>query len=292
MALISAGIVVPMQIFGLQEYAIGMTTPLILGTAISIFLGFRTNSAYERWMSGRQVFGDICSNVRNLALLMARIDERYRNIRTGKDSAKAAPIMNRMIRRGIAMLYSYGSELQGSPDPMNFETVDSLLSEEEAAMLKDHPTPTLRMLFEQGRDFRAAHAEGQFTDGEHFEFVAIQRELNALLNRAQIFNNTPFPTHYTFFTNVFVWLLVILLSLSLPATEVEAIYVIPLVVIIGWTFTMIEGIGSYMDYPWAQNRNVVPVRYLARIQERDIRRIAFGEVDLPDAFKPVEGALY
>ncbi|MGB6229501.1 MAG: bestrophin family ion channel [Litorimonas sp.] len=292
MALISAAIVVPMELFGLERYAIGMTTPLILGTAISIFLGFRTNSAYERWMSGRAIFGDICASVRNLALVLARVDERYRNLKTGKDSAKAPAIMTRMIRRGIALLYTFGAELQNRPDPFDFETAEELLLPEELDMLRRTPNPSLRMLFEQSKDFRAAAAQGQFLDGEHFEIVGIQRELSRLMNQAQALNNTPFPTHYTYFTDVFVWLLVVLLSLSLPATEVASIYVIPLVVIIGWTFSMIEGIGSYMDYPWMDNRNTVPVRFLAREQERQLRQLALGEDRELERFTPVEGALY
>lgn len=292
MTLISASIVIPMEVLDLKNYSISMTTPLILGTAISIFLGFRTNSAYDRWMSGRRAFGALCEQSRNLALLLARIDEPYLNRTTGKVSRKAKPIMERMIRRSVAFLYIYGRELQGNPDPVDFDTAADLLSAEDMAALRHHPHPSVYLQFLQSRDFRAAANEGQFLDGEHFEFVAIQRETAGLMNQCGMLNNTPFPTHYTFFTDVFVWLLVILLSLSLPAEEIGSIYVIPSVVLIGWIFSMIEGIGDYMDYPWRPNRNAVPVVFLAREQEREIRRIALGEDHGLTRAEAVEGALY
>ena len=293
MALISAAIVVPMELLDAKRFAIGMTTPLILGTALSIFLGFRTNSAYERWMQGRVAFGRLCTQTRNLALLLARVDGEAYTHRTERTVSRLAkPVMDRMIRRGLAFLHIYGRELKGETDPTNFDTVKDLLADEEIAKLKAHDHPSAQLLYWQSRDFRIAHDEGQFTDGEHFEFVAIQREIAGIMSECGALSNTPFPTHYTFFTNVFVWLLVVLLSLSLPGEEANGIYVIPMVVIIGWTFSMIEGIGDYMDYPWLPNRNAVPVVFLAREMEREVRRIALGEDHGLKREEPVEGALY
>lgn len=292
MAIISTVIVVPMEVFDLEEHAIGMTTPLILGTALSIFLGFRTNSAYERWMNARGIFGSICASTRNLAAVLARKDEPYTNLETGEVSSKAPIIMNRMIRRGIALLHIFGAELRDDKDPLDFETVDDLLSEDDQKTLSTSSFPSIHLLFLQARDFRSASAEGQFIDGDHFEVVAIQRELNALINQAVSIKTTPFPTHYSYFTNLFVWLLVILMSLSLPANESNSIYVIPLIVIIGWIFSMIEGIGDYMSDPWVLNRNIVPMRFLAREHERQIRAIALQDKTHLPSVKVEDGALY
>ena len=68
MAILSAFFVVPIVFFGLDQFTIGMTAPSILGTAISIFLGFRTNSAYDRWFQGRTYWGEIGAATLNLSL--------------------------------------------------------------------------------------------------------------------------------------------------------------------------------------------------------------------------------
>ena len=291
MFLLSSVIVFPLVYFELKQLMIGMTTPLILGTAISIFLGFRTNSAYDRWLSGRALFGQLCANTRNLALILSRVHERYINIETHEESSKAAEIMPRMIKRSIAFVWMAGEQLKDG-DPLGFENIDTLLSEAEIESLKNIHNPALSLLFQQEADFRAAMKERQFYDGEHFEFVAVQRQLVETLTNCEGLKSTPFPTHYTYFTDLFVWLLVILLSLSLPANENSGYYAVPLVVLIGWIFSMIEGIGDYMDYPWRYNRNVVPMEFLSRNLEIDLKAIALGEHDLPIPFGPKDGAIY
>jgi len=292
MALLSAAIVVPITYFELKQFSIGITAPLILGTAISIFLGFRTNSAYDRWFQARRLFGEVRASTRNLALILARIDERYtRRKGDGKDSKLAAEVMPRMIRRGIAYVWMLGQQLKDL-DPFGFEGIETLLSKDEIESLKGVKNPALKLLYNQGRDFRIAADEGQFLDGEHFEFVAIQRDLARIQTQCEGLKNTPFPTHYTYFTDLFVWLLVVLMSLSLPANESSGYYAIPLAVLIGWIFSMIEGIGDYMDYPWVNNRNVVPTTTLSRNLEIDLRGIALQETDLPKPFEAVDGAIY
>lgn len=291
MALLSSLIVVPIVYFDLKQFTISMQAPLILGTAISIFLGFRTNSAYDRWFQGRTLWGEIGACIRNLALLCGRDDQRFKNINTGQDSKSAADIMPRMIRRGLALMWILNYQLKDK-DPLAYEGLDRLLQKDELETLKGAFNPSLKLLFYQSRDFRRANDEGQFIDGEHFEFVAIQRNLAALMTQCFSLKNTGFPTHYTYFTDLFVWLLVVLLSLSLPANEASGYYAIPIAVLIGWIFSMIEGIGDYMDYPWADNRNVVPMDYLTRRHEIEIMSYALGETDLPPILEAKEGALY
>lgn len=292
MTLLSSLIVIPIVIFDLQQLTISLEAPLILGTAISIFLGFRTNSAHDRWFLGRSLWGEVGASTRNLALLCGRVDESYKNRQTGKVSTKAKPIMRRIINRALALMWVLGRQLKDLP-PTDHPDLKDFLEQEELESLKDTHNPALKLLFNQSKDFRAAYDEGQFIDGEHFEYVAIQRELASLMTRCYSLKNTRFPTHYTYFTDLFVWLLVVLLSFSLPANESNGLYAIPIAVLIGWIFSMIEGIGDYMDYPWANNRNVVPTDFLTRGHEIDIRAYALGQTEnLPPELKPVEGALY
>lgn len=291
MAIISALFVVPIVFFDLNQFTIGMTAPSILGTAISIFLGFRTNSAYERWFQGRAYWGEIGAATRNLSLLCARENEPYTNRLEGGVSDKAAIIMPRMTKRGLAFMWVLSRQLKDLP-PLGAENMETLLEANEMKSLEGIHNPAVKLLFNQSRDFRLAMDEGQFTEGEHFEFIAIQRQLSALVSQCSSLKDTGFPTHYTYFTDLFVWLLVILLSMSLPGQENLGYFAIPIAVLIGWIFSMIEGIGDYMDYPWLNNRNVIPTDFLTRGHEIDIRAFALGETDLPLPIKQKDGALY
>lgn len=284
-------IIFPIEYFGLERYTIDMTTPLILGTALSIFLGFQTNSAYERWMRGRALWGQMLSASRNYALYLTRVNEDCINHNTGKNDASVSVIMKRMIRRNIAWIWSINRQLKDIKQPM--QGLDQYLEKDELDHLKECHNPALQMLFFQSRDFRKIQAGGQFFDGEHFEIIACQREMIAGQTACEGLKNTPFPTHYTYFTRVFIWMLVVLISFSLPRLEQTGYFAIPMTVMIGWVFSMIEGIGSYMDDPFINNRNVVPMDALARGLERDLLAFGLGEAKgLPPVIEPIEGALY
>jgi len=291
MAILSAVFVIPIVYFGLDQFTIGMTAPSILGTAISIFLGFRTNSAYDRWFQGRTYWGEIGAATVNLSLICSRIDEGYKNRETGEESKIAAEVMPRMIKRGVAVMWVLSRQLKGLP-PAEHKGLEKLLNKAEIQGLEAVKNPALKLLFNQEKDFHLAAEEGQFLDGEHFEFVAIQRNLTMLMTKCFSLKNTGFPTHYTYFTDLFVWLLVVLLSMSLPGQENLGYFAIPIAVLIGWIFSMIEGIGDYMDYPWINNRNVIPTNFLTRSHEIDILALGLGETDLPSMIEETDGALY
>ncbi len=281
-------IVIPIVYLDLGS-VLDLTAPLILGTAISIFLGFRTNSAYDRWFLARGTWGSMRASSRNLALILTRIDEEYTNHNTGEPSELARTVMRRMIRRNLAWLWILGRQLKGLPP---LQGTENLLSADDRDAIKGSHNPALKLLFLQSRDFRIAQAEGQFYDGEHFEVVGIQRDLVAGQTACEGLKNTPFPSHYSFFTHLFIWLFLVLLAFSLPGLENMKYLAIPAVVMVGWIFFMVEGIGSYMEEPFSNNRNVVPMDALARSLEIDLKALALEDDNIPNMIKPVDGALY
>lgn len=276
--------------FGDKDIAISMITPSILGTALSIFLGFRTNSAVDRWNRARGYWSDAIASSLNLARVLARVDgEGYRNNKTGEESALAAHVMQRMIRRNIAWAWVLNRQLKGQAP---LQDVEDMIEPQELEILKKHANPAMKLIFNQSPDFRIACHEEQFIDGAHFEIVAMLRQQIAAQVSCEGLKTTPFPTHYSFFTDVFIWMLVVLLAFSLPSVENIGYFSIAAVVIIGWVFSMIDGIGSYMEEPFINNRNVVPMDALSRNLEIQLRQIGLNEDDLPAQIKPIEGALY
>ena len=289
MIFLASVIVIPLVYFNFGS-VLDLTAPLILGTAISIFLGFRTNSAYDRWFLARGAWGSMRASSRNLSLVLARINgEDYINLETGEPSELAKTIMRRMIRRNIVWLWILGRQLKDLPP---LQGTENLLTSGDRETIKESHNPALKLLFLQSRDFRIAQSEGQFSDGEHFEFVGIQRELVAGQTACEGLKNTPFPTHYSYFTHLFIWLFLVLLAFSLPGLENMKYLAIPAVVMVGWIFFMVEGIGSYMEEPFSNNRNVIPMDALSRSLEIDLKAIALEDEDIPKMIEPVDGALY
>ena len=275
---------------GARYIIISEVIPSILGTALSIFLGFRTNSAFDRWMKARGFWSNIMAISENFAMTLSRVDgEEYINYKTGKPSKIASEVMPRMIRRNIAWAWSLNYRLKGMPEL--FE-LDKYIEADELAALQNYDNPGLKMLYLQSRDFRIASSEHQFIDGEHFELVIGIKEMITAQHSCEGLKATPFPTHYTFFTDIFIWMLVLLMSVSLPAMENVGYFSILAVFITGWVFSMINGIGAYMEEPFVNNRNFVPMNALCRKLERDLLQNALGEKNIPPHIKPIEGALY
>lgn len=290
MALIGlAGAVIVIEL-GDKDIAISMVTPSILGTALSIFLGFRTNSAVDRWNRARGYWSDAIASSLNLARVLARVDgELCLNNATGEHSELAAHVMRRMIRRNAAWAWVLNRQLK---DIEPLQGVEDMIEPAELEILKKHANPAMKLIFNQSPDFRIACRENQFIDGAHFEVVAMLRQQIAAQVSSEGLKTTPFPTHYSFFTDVFIWMLVVLLAFSLPAEENIGYFSIVAVVLIGWVFSMIDGIGSYMEEPFINNRNVVPMDALSRNLERQLYQIGLNDVEIPPEIQPIEGALY
>ena len=291
MTVVSSLIVAVIAWLDLSKVVPDITAPLILGTALAIFLGFRTDTANERWFGARRMFYTLAAQSRTLGLVVAQSLARHARDDTPSLRPKDRAAMERLVRLSMAHAWCLGRQLKGH-DPLVHPDVLNLLTEAERDALSRSHNPALAIVFDQTQALGRLTDTGALTDPEADELADILREVARVQTEAEGLRDTPFPVHYSIFTHVFIWLLVVLLSLSLPAKEQLAVYAVPLAVLIGWIFSMIEGIGSYMEEPWADNRNVVPTDAIARNLERDLRALTLGETDLPDALTPEGGALY
>src|SRR5689334_23637823 len=86
--------------------AIPLTIPALLGTVISLLLGFRSNQAYDRWWEARQVWGAIVNDSRTLARQVLNFTESQ------YEEDMVHQWRQRMVRRQIAWCYSLGQSLR------------------------------------------------------------------------------------------------------------------------------------------------------------------------------------
>jgi len=284
--LVSSIPVVLLIYFDLGHYTINASIPLVIGTAIAIFLGFQTNSAYERWWEARKLWGGVITESRNLV----RLSHSYLSSQSNAGQTNAGQTLVREIcYRQIA----WSRLLDRTLKNLSFEShLDTLIADsDQLAMLKAAHDPLIRMLSLQSQAIGTMLRQ-QMIDTR--QAVAMEEVINRLTDYyggCQRIKSTVFPAHYTFFTRVFIWVFLLLLAFSLPAHENANYALIPAIFLIGWVFFMVEGIGSYMQDPFVNNRNVIPMQALSRNIERDLRAM-IGETDLPEPIQPVEGALY
>jgi putative membrane protein len=281
---VSALPVVSLIYFDLGDYAINASIPLVIGTAIAIFLGFRTNSAYERWWEARKLWGAIIADSRSLVRLC--------NAFIGSASPEQDDIdraaVQQICYRQIAWAQILNFRLK---DLSVAAEVSRLLDERDQEALTLSRDPNLTLLARHSKSVQEQLRRGRL---DTRQVVLIEQTISRLTDHyggCQRIKTTVFPTHYSYFTRVFIWIFITLLAFSLPAHENANYSLIPAIFLIGWVFFMVEGIGSYMQDPFINNRNVIPMESLSRMIEIDLRE-AIGETELPQPIKPVDGAIY
>lgn len=290
MTIVSSTIVAGITYFELRDVAPDITSPLILGTALAIFLGFRTDSANERWFRARNLFDTLTAQSRTLGLVVAQALARHARTDTPSLSPPDRSAMTELVCLSMAHVWALGQQLKRH-DALSHASVRELLGECHQKALADHHNPALAIIFIQTQSLGRLTDSHALTDSEAEQIADILRETARVQTEAEGLRDTPFPVHYSYFTHVFIWMLIVMLSLSLPAQERFAAYAIPLAVMIGWVFFMIEGIGRYMEEPWVDNRNVVPTDAIARNLERDLKALTLQETVLPPALTATDGAL-
>jgi len=281
---VSAFPVVALIAFDLQDYAINASIPSVIGTAIAIFLGFRTNSAYERWWEARKLWGGIINDSRTLV----RLCKQFLDSGQGDVTSPDGDSVRRIGHRQIVWAWTLDHQLKDLPLP---DQLQQFLDDEEVSEVKSSHDPTLCLLDLHSRELRRAAQSGRI---ETRQWVSVEETLSRLTDHyggCQRIKNTVFPTHYSYFTRVFIWIFIFLLAFSLPAHENANYSLIPAIFLIGWVFFMVEGIGSYMQDPFQLNRNVITMDSMSRVIERDLKA-AIGDSELPDPMEPVDGAMY
>jgi ion channel-forming bestrophin family protein len=66
---------------------------------------------------------------------------------------------------------------------------------------------------------------------------------------------------------------------------------VPFSIIIGFIFFVLESIGYYIENPFENSINDIPMTSISRTIEINLRQ-QLGETELPEPVQPVEGFLY
>ena len=87
---------------------IPVAIPAMLGTALSILLGFRTNSSYDRWWEARKIWGTIVNDSRTWARQVTTVFALPKD----SDPKHMADMQREMVYRQIAWNYVFKDTLR------------------------------------------------------------------------------------------------------------------------------------------------------------------------------------
>jgi ion channel-forming bestrophin family protein len=260
-----------------QTYLALPSLPLgMMAAALSIFLAFRTNSAYDRWWEARKLWGSLVNDSRTFARQALTLVDR--------DATQTAP--TDLVEWQIAYVHALRCHLRGQ-NP--FPEITGRLEPSLVAWLRTHRNVPLALLLHAGRQLRALFDAGRI---DTFRFVQLDATLTRLCDiqgACERIKNTPLPRQYEFFPR----LLVSAYCLLLPFGLVEGMGLMtPLAsTLVSFIFVSLESIGRDIEAPFENTVHDTPMSALSRTIEINLRE-AMGDARVPRDVGPVDGFVY
>jgi putative membrane protein len=269
--------------FRVETYSLTVTPFTLIGLALSIFLGFRNNAAYDRFWEARKLWGQLVNSSRSFArqvLVFLRPSESWQ-----ADDQAVRSLQVDLIKRQIAYVHALRHHLRGS-EP--FADLARFLSEEDLRQLRDQKNVPIAILQETGLRLRAAWMQGLLTE---FHLSALEDCLTTITDvqgACERIRNTPIPFGYT----VLIHRLVAFYCFFLPFGIVQSVgWLTPLVVaLISHAFFGLDEIGGAIEEPFGTEPQHLPLAALCRTIEINLLQAA-GEEEVPPFLQPVHGVL-
>ncbi|GGB88290.1 bestrophin family protein [Dyadobacter sediminis] len=249
----------------------------ILGTALSLLLGFRTNSAYDRWWEARKVWGAIVNDSRTL------VRQSISFIETSKEEKDK--IIYNIAHLQIAWCYALANSLRKG-QVLVYADLHLDQSEHEYVASQDNiPNAILNLLQFK---FSELHEEGKI---KTLLFQNVDQTLQRLcdaMGKCERIKNTVFPTQYSFF----VVLVIFIFTLVLPMGLVESIgrIAIPITFTISFLFFYVEWIAYVMQNPFENGPNDIPMTSLSRTIEINLLEMIHAD-KIPEKILPKNGVV-
>lgn len=294
----------------------------VVGTAVAFYIGFKNNQAYDRLWEARKIWGAIVNSSRGWgSAVKGFVGDQF--VDGDIDQKEIATVKQRLIYRHIAWLYTLRNQLL-IPTPWehisqkkhmaeltkarmkNFgiglldddktpELLQSLLSPEEYTELIEFKNTATQIIDRQSDDLSELRRRGLINDFRHVE---LQRQLNDFYvqqGKCERIKKFPLPRQYGSMSFIFVAIFIFLLPFSMMpelAKQGEAgIFIaIPISILVGWIYLMMELIGDYSENPFEGLGNDIPMMSLCRTIEIDLRQM-LREEDLPPAIQAKNGVL-
>jgi ion channel-forming bestrophin family protein len=255
-------------------YLLPFTAPslplTLFGSAVALFLGFRSNSAYQRWWEGRGLWGLMINASRNLA-------RQARNYLP----EEATDLKRTIVLRQVAYVNALRCQLRRQkPDA----EVLRFLSRGEADYALARTNVANGIVDGTGRRIATAQKQGWLDTIQQASMESILVDIANAQGGMERLKNTPLPNQYRFLPTVFTHMLCVLLPIGLVETLGFAT---PLgSTIAGMMFLAVLAIGDDLVDPFANTLHDVPLSAMCRTIEIDLLQAIGDEAPaplLPDA---------
>jgi putative membrane protein len=260
--------------------SIPLAIPALLGTVISLLLGFRSNQAYDRWWEARHIWGAIVNESRTLARQILTFTDI---VEEGDDVHR---FRERMIRRQIAWCFSLGQNLRGIPATQG---LDKYLSKRELEAMSYYSNVPAALLEQHGRDLKKALENGWINQYQQIELDRTVSRLCDAMGRCERIKNTVFPSTYSLYIHFSLLLFICLLPFGV--IEYFGFLEIPLVMAVSASFLLIEKMAIHLQDPFENKPTDTPMTTIARNIEKDLRQM-LRDQEMPEPVYDRKGKIF
>jgi len=237
----------------------------ILGFTLSLFLVFRTNTAYDRWWEGRRLWGDLNNAVRNISIHLH----------------SSLPIENEQRRHYYSALMHLFSialkqHLQDKRLHSNYFEIfedNNPIFEDKNEILKINQQPQ----FIAKLIFLALKADVRHGLFSIHELELFRSELNKFMEVAggcERIKNTPIPFTYSVFIKKFIFIYVMLFPI-VYSTQL-LFFIIPVTMFILYVLASIELIAEEIENPFNGDESDLPLEAIVKNIGKNTREIFFN----------------
>lgn len=251
--------------------------PLTLfGSVLALFLGFRSNSAYQRWWEGRGLWGSMINASRNLA----------RQARNYLPDGEAVDLKRTIVLRQIAYVHALRCQLRRQPADGE---VLRFLSRGEADFALARTNIANGIVDGTGRRIEIARSKGWIDSIQQASMERVLIDIANAQGGMERLKNTPLPAQYRFGPTLFTHLFCVLLPIGLVETLEIAT---PLgSTLAGLMFLVVLAIGDDLVDPFANTVHDLPLAAMCRTIEIDLLQ-AIGDPAPAPATPDATGVLW
>lgn len=224
----------------------------ILGVAIAIFLGFRNNACYSRYVEARQLWGQLMIASRSL----------LREVKTVLPDDRE---LGQFVRLQIAFAHCLRMTLRRKPQA---ESLAKYLSPEDLQRVFASHSPANRILLIMGEWLATRRRDGELSDILFHSLNNRLNDMSAVLAGCERIANTPVPFAYTLILHRTVYLFCIMLPFALV---VDLHYMTPFIsVLISYTFISLDALAEELEDPFGTENNDLPLDAICNAIEIDL----------------------
>lgn len=245
------------EYFGDHIYKISGQIGSVFGIAVAFFLGFRMNSAYDRWWEARKIFGELTNNSRSF---VTKIYAYYGNEANFKE--KDIQTLNSKAATYIDLTTSYVQQLKSEIQEHNSLSLDQRTSE----MYHEHNIDHKNKISNELLLVLTKRFEEDFAPQSTIEKNDLMQHINhfyEIQGKAERIKNTPFLMIYSAFTKLIVGFYVIIIPLFIGDIDLGGeksgfeLLAIPLMVMISTAFLTINKLANLYGEPFSQNKTSI-----------------------------------